>query len=155
MAVFLLPLIQIYTSGIDDAEYSNPLLLLLFVMMNLVANSKLPANSIIEYSGDFEKTRTHAIWEMIINVSVSVIAIIYMGICGAILGTVAALIYRSIVTIYFSNKKVLKRNQMCTYKIIILNALVFAAVMLIFFVDTFSNVSFFKLLLYKNFYTSI
>ena len=147
MAVFLLPLIQIYTSGIDDAEYTNPLLLLLFVMMNLVANSKLPANSIIEYSGDFEKTRTHAIWEMIINISVSIIAIIYMGICGAILGTVAALIYRSIVTIYFSNKKVLKRSQMCTYKIIISNALVFAAVMLIFFVDTFSNMSFLKLLL--------
>ena len=123
------------------------LLLLLFVMMNLVANSKLPANSIIEYSGDFEKTRTHAIWEMIINISVSIIAIIYMGICGAILGTVAALIYRSIVTIYFSNKKVLKRSQMCTYKIIISNALVFAAVMLIFFVDTFSNMSFLKLLL--------
>ena len=147
MAVFLLPLIQIYTSGINDAEYTNSLLVLLFVIMNLISNSKLPSNSIIEYSGDFEKTRSHAIWEMVINITVSVAAILCMGICGAILGTVAALIYRGIVTIYFSNKKVLKRSQMRTYKIIVSNFLVFAIVMVVFFVDTFSNLSFLQLLL--------
>lgn len=146
MGVFLLPLIQMYTSGINDAEYTNVFLLLLFVIMNLLANGKLPSNGIIEYSGDFEKTRTHAIWEMVINITVSVAAILYLGICGAILGTVAALAYRGIVTIYHSNRKILKRSQLCTYKIIISNAAVFAAVMAIFFVDTFSNISFLQLL---------
>ena len=148
MAVFLLPIIQIYTSGINDAEYTNVYLLLLFVVMNLVANGKLPLNGVIEYSGDFEKTRSHAIWEMIINITVSVLAIFYMGISGAILGTIVALLYRGIVTIYYSNRKVLKRSQMRTYKIIISNALVFAIIMAMFFVDTFRNISFLKLLLY-------
>ena len=37
---------------------------------------------------------------------------------------------------------------MCTYKIIIANGLVFALVMAVFFVDTFSNISFLTLLLY-------
>lgn len=148
MAVFLLPIIQIYTKGITDAQYTNVLLLLLFVIMNLIAASKLPANGIIEYSGDFKKTRSFAIWEMIINITVSVVAIFYMGICGAIIGTIAALVYRGIVTIYYSNKKILNRSQMCTYKIIIANTLVFAAIMAVFFVDTFSGVSFFRLLLY-------
>ena len=147
MAVFLLPLIQIYTSGINDAEYTNTWLVLLFVIMNLASNAKLPSNSVIEYSGDFDKTRSHAIFEMVINISVSVVAIFYMGICGAILGTIAALVYRGIVSIYYSNKKILGRSQMNTYKIIILNSLAFALVMVIFFVDTFSNMSFVKLLL--------
>jgi len=148
MAVFLLPIIQIYTSGINDAEYTNVFLLLLFVIMNLIANAKLPANGIIEYSGDFKKTRSFAIWEMVINITVSVAAIMYMGICGAILGTIAALLYRGIMTIYYSNKKVLKRSQMCTYKILISNGAVFAIIMAVFFVDTFSNFSFLKLLLW-------
>ncbi|MBQ7040013.1 MAG: hypothetical protein IJN39_05540 [Clostridia bacterium] len=147
MAVFLLPLIQIYTSGINDAEYTNVFLVLLFVIMNLIANAKLPLNGVIEYSGDFEKTRSFAVWEMVINITFSVAAIMYFGICGAILGTIAALIYRGIVTIYYANKKVLKRNLLSTYKIIISNCAVFAVVMLIFFVDTFSNLPFFKLLL--------
>ena len=148
MAVFLLPLIQIYTSGINDAEYTNAFLVLLFVIMNLLANGKLPATGIIEYSGHFEKTRSHSIWEMVINLTVSVAAIMYMGICGAILGTIVALIYRSIVTIYYSNRKVLKRSQLCTYKIVISNVVVFAVIMAVFFVDTFSNISFLRLVLY-------
>jgi len=147
MAVFLLPLIQIYTGGVNDANYTNVYLVFLFVIMNLLANGKLPSNSIIEYSGSFEKTRSHAIWEMIINITVSVVAIIYMGICGAILGTIAALVYRSIAVIYYANRNVLERSCMCTYRIWIINGAVFALVMAIFFVDTFSNLSFLELLL--------
>lgn len=147
MAVFLLPLIQIYTSGINDAEYTNTMLVLLFVIMNLMANGKLPANGVIEYAGGFEKTRSYAVWEMIINITVSVVAIIYMGICGAIIGTIVALVYRGIMTIYYSNRKVFERSQKHTYKILISNGAVFAVIMAIFFVDTFSNVSFMQLLL--------
>lgn len=146
MAVFLLPLIQIYTGGINDADYSNTLLVLLFVVMNLLANGKMPANSIIEYAGKFQDTRTHAVWEMAINITVSVIAIIYWGICGAIAGTIAALIYRSIVMIYYSNRKILGRSQLCTYKCWIVNGGIFTLIMIIFFVDTFSGMSFGRLL---------
>lgn len=146
MAVFLLPVIQIYTSGITDTEYTNTLLLLLFVLMNLCASAKLPANSVIEYSGEFEKTRSYAVWEMFINIAFSVAAIMYMGICGAILGSVFALIYRGIMTIYYTNKKILKRKQMCTYKILLSNGAVFAGIMALFYVDGFSNVGFLKLL---------
>ena len=146
MAVFLLPLIEIYTSGINDAQYKNVWLLMLFVIMNLVASSKLPSNSVIEFSGDFAKTRSHAILEMVINISVSVLAILYMGICGAILGTVCALLYRGIVSIHYANKRILKRSLRCTYKTIFVNGAVFALVMVIFFVDTFSGVPFLQLL---------
>lgn len=147
MAVFLLPLIQMYTGGINDANYSNVYLVFLFVIMNLLANGKLPTNSVIEYSGDFQKTRPHAIWEMIINIAVTVVAIRFLGICGAIIGTIAALVYRSIVMIHFTNKKVLERSQWATYKHWIINGAVFALIMVIFFVDTFSGVSFIKLLI--------
>jgi len=148
MAVFLLPLIQIYTKGINDAQYTNPTLVLLFVIMNLISNAKLPANSIIEYSGDFKKTRIHAIWEMVINITVSILAIIYFGICGAIFGTIVALICRGIMTIHFSNTNILNRISFSTYKIIITNGIVFALVMAVFFVDTFTGISFIKLLLF-------
>ncbi len=147
MAVFLLPLIQIYTSGINDAQYTNAFLVLLFVIMSFISNFKLPASSVIEYSGDFEKTRSYAVWEMVINITVSIVAILYMGISGAILGTIAALLYRAVATIRYSNKNVLKRSQMNTYKILIANIIVFAMVMAVFFVDTFSNMSFLKLVI--------
>lgn len=147
MAVFLLPLIQIYTKGIDDADYTNTLLVFLFVIMNLASNIKIPVNSVIEFSGNFQKTRSFAIWEMVINLTVTVAAILTMGICGAIIGTVAALVYRGIVTIRFSNRNVLERSQMHTYKILLSNALVFGIVMAVFYVDSFSGFEFLPLLL--------
>ena len=147
MAVFLLPLIQIYTKGINDANYTNSLLLLLFVVMNLLSNGKLPSNHVVEYSGEFEQTRSHAIWEMVINIVVSIAAILKWGICGAIVGTIVALLYRSVMMIHYANKKVLMRGTFNTYKIWIVNGAVFALIMAIFFVDSFSGLSFARLLI--------
>lgn len=147
MAVFLLPLVQIYTGGINDANYTNVYLVFLFVLMNLLSNGKLPSNHVLEYSGKFEQTRSHAIIEMVINIVVSVFAIIKFGICGAIFGTIIALIYRGTMMIYYANKKVLERSIFNTYKLWIINGLVFTFVMMIFFVDSFSGMSFGRLVL--------
>ncbi|MBQ2285123.1 MAG: sugar isomerase [Clostridia bacterium] len=145
MAVFLLPLIQIYTKGINDANYTNVYLVLLFVIMNLLSNGKLPSNHVLEFSGKFEETRSHAIWEMVINLVVSVFAIIKWGICGAIVGTIIALLYRGTMMIYYSNRKVLGRSIFNTYKLWLVNGGIFALVMVIFFVDSFSGISFGRL----------
>ncbi|MEE1048399.1 MAG: hypothetical protein U0M60_13395 [Clostridia bacterium] len=147
MAVFLLPLIQIYTKGINDANYTNSLLVILFVVMNLLSNGKLPSNHVLEYSGKFEETRSHAIWEMIINIAVSIASILKWGICGAILGTIVALLYRGTMMIYYSNKKVLGRGIFHTYKLWLVNGAVFVTLMAIFYVDSFSGLSFAKLLI--------
>ncbi len=148
MAVFLLPLIQIYTQGINDANYTNVYLVLLFVIMNLLANGKLPSNHVLEYSGKFEETRSHAIIEMTINIVVSVVAIMLWGICGAIIGTIVALLYRGSMMIYYSNRKVLERSSFHTYKLWLVNGAVFALIMAIFFVDSFSGLSFVSLVLH-------
>ena len=147
MAVFLLPLVQIYTQGIDDANYTNVYLVLLFVIMNLLANGKLPSNHVLEWSGKFEETRSHAIIEMLINLVVSVVAILKWGICGAIIGTIVALLYRGTMMIYYSNKKVLERGVFNTYKLWIVNGAVFAFIMFVFFVDSFAGLSFVNLLI--------
>lgn len=147
MAVFLLPLIQIYTKGITDAEYTNVYLVVLFVIMNLLANGKLPSSYVLEYAGRFKETRSHAIVEMTINIIVSVAAILKWGICGAIAGTIAALLYRSVMTIYYSNKKVLERGMFHTYKLWLINGILFVCIMLLFFVDSFSGLPFGQLLI--------
>ncbi len=146
MAVFLLPLIQIYTKGVNDANYTNALLVLLFVLMNLLANGKLPSNHVLEFKGKFNETTSHALWEMVINIAVSVFAILKWGICGAIIGTIAALLYRGTVMICYANKQVLHRSAFHTYKLWLVNGAIFALIMWVFFVDSFSGLSFGTLL---------
>jgi len=115
--------------------------------MNLLSNGKLPSNHVLEYSGKFEETRSHAIWEMAINIIVSVVAILFFGICGAIVGTIVALLYRGTMMIYYSNKKVLDRSIFATYKLWLVNGAVFAVIMIVFFVDSFCGLSFLDLLI--------
>ena len=147
MAVFLLPVIQLYTAGIDDAEYTNVALLFLFVIMNILANGKTPIQQVLSYAGKFKETRSHAIIEMVLNLSVSVVSILKWGVCGAILGSVVALLVRAVITSHYVNKKILERNQMKMYKLWIINGLVFASVMAIFFVDNFSGLGLGELIL--------
>ncbi len=147
MAVFLLPLIQIYTGGIEDAAYTNPLLLLLFVLTQLLANGKLPVNHALEFSGHFRDTRSHALWEMGINLSVSVVAVWRFGICGALAGTVVALLYRNIVMLRFVNKTVLQRSVWKSVLPIGVNGALFGFVMALFYTDSFVGYSFGRLVL--------
>jgi len=47
----------------------------------------------------------------------------------------------------YSNRKILGVSSWNTYKCWVINGFVFAVVMIVFFVDTFSNVSFLRLVL--------
>lgn len=147
MAVFLLPLVQIYTGGINDAEYTNATLVLLFVLSQLLSNGKLPSMQVLEFAGEFKNTRAHAICEMVLNLSLSVFGILKFGICGALVGTIAALIYRSVMSVYHANKKVLERSMWQTYKLWVINGAVFAVAMCVFYVDSFAGLSFSALVL--------
>ncbi len=147
MAVFLLPVIQLYTGGIDDAEYTNATLLFLFVLMNILSNIRIPCTQVMEFAGKFKDTRSHAVIEMILNISVSVLSILKWGVCGAILGTIVALLFRGIVTIYYVNKNILDRSQLKTYKLWLINGFVYAFVMVVFSVDNFSGIGFGELIL--------
>ncbi len=148
MCVFLLPIIRIYTGGISDADYINPTLIFLFSLSKLTACVKLPSNRIVEYSGDFKKTTWHAFAEMTINIVVSVFGVMKWGICGALAGTVAALLFRAVAVIYFSNKKVLGRSVGSTCTIIFANFAVFALVCFVFGTSRFLGMNFGRLVLH-------
>ena len=49
--------------------------------------------------------------------------------------------------IFYSNKKVLGRSSFATYKLWLINGAVFAGIMCTLFVDSFSGMSFFPLVL--------
>lgn len=147
MATFLLPIITLYTKGITDIDYYNPMLLILFVIMKLLTNSKIPCNDVINFEGMFEATKHHAIIEAMLNITVSIIAINIWGIIGGIIGTIAALLYRGNMMIYYANKKILDRNIMKTYRKYIVNFALFFVIILVLGVDTGVSNSFFGVIL--------
>lgn len=128
VGLFLLPFIRLYTQGVNDINYVDFRLLLLFIGVNLLANGKLPSNQVINFAEHFEQTKNRAITEAVINIVVSVEAIQLWGIYGGLLGTIAALLYRGNDMIFYANHKILKRSVFCTYRKWLVNAGVFAVV---------------------------
>lgn len=114
--VFILPIIRIYTHGISDIEYVDHWLPLLFCAISILSNGKLPANQVIVFAECFSATKSHALIEAAINLSVSFIAVIFWGIYGGLIGTVAALLFRGNIMICYANRKILYRSPWITYK---------------------------------------
>lgn len=110
-ALFLLPVIRIYTSGITDANYISSALIVMFALKSLLGNGKNPYHQIVQFAGEFERTRWHAIVEMLLNLGITLATINTWGIYGCLAGTIAALLFRWIAVSVYSLKGVLNESM--------------------------------------------
>lgn len=145
MCVFLLPIVQIYTKGVTDADYYMPTAVLLFAVAKLLSAARMPANQVIEYAGGFKDTRWHAVTEMAINLTVSVVCIFKWGICGALIGTIVAILFRSIAVVLYTNRRVLHRSPLKTFALWGINGGVFLLIYAVFRADHFAGMRFLPL----------
>jgi O-antigen/teichoic acid export membrane protein len=119
--ILIIPFMKLYTSGIDDINYINYWLPILFIVIKILINARSSANNVINIAGHFKKTQSRSIIESVINLFSSVVFVFFFGIYGVLFGTILALIYRSIDIIVYANKNVLKRSPWITFKRWLLN----------------------------------
>lgn len=112
--IFILPFIRLYTAG-AEISYVDKRLAHLFIATYLLENGRTACIKAIHYAGHFQQTRWHAVVEMTVNLVVSVACASCFGIYGVLIGTVAALLFRSNVIILYASKYILNRKPACTY----------------------------------------
>lgn len=125
--LMILPFMKIYTAGITDVNYIEPMVVLLLTAINLLSSGRASSGLVIDFNQHFEQTKGRAILETAINLTVSVIGVWFLGIYGVLLGTVAALLYRTNDMIIYANR-LMNRNPWITYKRWLVNLAVFVAV---------------------------
>lgn len=114
--IFILPFLKIYTRGVTDIDYIDPWLPFLFTATYLLSNGRSAAQRVIEYAGHFQKTQKQSIIESAINILVSLIGVSRFGIYGVLLGTIAALLYRTNEMIRYASGNLLGRSPWITLK---------------------------------------
>lgn len=122
--ILILPFMRLYTSGIEDTNYIDTLLPLLFAVVKLLFNARLSSDLVIDIVGHFRKTQWRSILETTINFVFSLILVFPFGAYGVLYATMIALTYRLIDIVWYTNSKLLKRNAWITYKKWIINLLV-------------------------------
>lgn len=126
---FILPFMELYTSGVTDINYIDPYLPLCFISVYLLSCGRSAISQVITFAGHFKSTQSQSIIESCINLIVSLVAVQFYGIYGVFLGTITALLYRTNDIIFYANHKILKRSVFKTYRRWIINLLVFLVIL--------------------------
>lgn len=128
---FMTPFLMLYTKGVVDISYIDQWLPLLFSLMYILMQSRKPAHDIVKVAGHFKQTQNQAVVEAIINITVSIVMVYFLGIYGVIIGTIVALLYRTNALITYTNRKIIQRSNWISYKRLLVLWMVFAVVQII------------------------
>ncbi len=107
--VLIVPFVTVYTSGIADVNYNRPLFGILLCIAEIFWCIRIPYQSVVLAAGRFKETRNGAIMEPIINIVVSVALVWKIGLVGVAVGTVCAMVFRTVQYAVYMSKKVVVR----------------------------------------------
>ena len=116
--------IELYSAGITDINYTDKWLPYLFVILNVLMYARRTSSQIINFAGHFKQTQWRSIVESIINITVSLVLVKRLGMYGVLLGTIAALLYRTNDIIIYANWNILGRKPWKTYRRWLQNTLI-------------------------------
>ncbi|HFU3797574.1 TPA: lipopolysaccharide biosynthesis protein [Streptococcus suis] len=109
-AAMLIPFIKLYTSGFSDANYINATFGFLLIFAELIYCLRLPYSTIVTASGKYKETEIGAFVEVCLNIFFSTVLVIKFGLTGVVIGTLVAMLYRTIYYMYFLSKNILFLN---------------------------------------------
>ena len=118
--ILIVPFVSIYTKGITDANYIRPIFGVLLELSEFMWAIRLPYSSITLAAGHFKETKKGAWVEAITNIVLSIILVFKYGIVGVAIGTLVAMLIRTIEFVYHTNKYILNRNIFESVKKIII-----------------------------------
>lgn len=107
-AVLVVPFVEVYTAGIHDANYIQPIFAALIVAANAGHCLRLPYNIVILAAGHYKQTQNNYIIVAIINVIVSVTTVKVWGLIGVAIGTLVAMAYQTVWMAIYDSKHLIK-----------------------------------------------
>ena len=136
--LLLVPFALLYTKGVTDAEYGQPLFSALITIAGALSCIRIPYQTIITSAGEYKGIRNGAIIEAVLNITISVIMVINFGLIGVACGSLAAAVFRSIQFIVYLKKHILFRSYTNFIKHMFVLAGVFTATCIIYRIISFS-----------------
>lgn len=124
--IFLLPFLNLYTTGVTDINYIDKTILQLFIVTFLLSNGRTSSAQVIVYAGHFKLTQWRSVLESSINILVSVVLVQFIGIYGVLVGTIVALLYRTNDMILYASHNIMHRKAWIVYRRWFVNCAVYA-----------------------------
>ena len=106
--VLLIPFVRVYTLGITDAQYIQPLFAALLTAAHAGHCLRLPYNIMILSAGHYKQTQNNYIVAAVMNVVISVLSVKLFGLIGVAVGTLVSMMYQTIWMALYTSKNLIK-----------------------------------------------
>lgn len=103
-SVLIVPFVEVYTSGINDANYIQPMFALLIVAANAGHCLRLPYNLMILAGGHYKQTQSNYVVASILNIVFSILLVKFWGLVGIAIGTLIAMLYQTVWMAIYDSK---------------------------------------------------
>ena len=104
------PFVRVYTLGITDANYIEPVFCMLLMLAEMVYCLRDPYVSVIYAAGHFKQTAKYAYAEAAINIILSLALVGKFGITGVATGMLVSMIYRMVTQVWYLKNNILLRS---------------------------------------------
>ena len=131
MAMLITPFVVLYTSGVNDANYNQPLFGVMLVLAEAVYLLKAPHVSLAYAANKFKDITIPAYIEAAINIIVSIVLVRWIGLTGVAAGTLAAMLFRSGWHIWYTGQMIPSRKPMIFCRKLLIMTIATAAGVLI------------------------
>lgn len=105
--VLIVSFVQVYTKGINDADYMQPLFAVLITLANAGHCLRLPYNILILAAGHYKQTQSNYIVAMILNIVISIATVKLWGLIGVAIGTLVAMVYQTVWMAWYDSKNII------------------------------------------------
>lgn len=110
VGTLILPFVSEYTKGITDVAYYRVDFAVLITIAEAAFCIRQPYLLLVYATGNYEATKRGALEEAIINLSLSIILVQFIGINGVVIGTLVANVFRTVQYSLFVSKNILNRS---------------------------------------------
>lgn len=124
-ALLVVPFVEVYTKGINDAAYAQPLFAVLIVLAHTMHCYRLPYHIMVKAAGRYKETQKCYFVAAILNLAVSILAVKRWGLIGVAIGTLAAMIYQTIWMVIYNSKYLINGTGKRFVKQMLINLLLF------------------------------
>ena len=106
--MLIIPFISVYTVGVTDVNYIQPLFAVVITFAHAGHCMRLPYSLMILAGGHFKQTQSNYIIAATINIVLSVVLVISLGLVGVAIGTLVAMVYQTVWMAYYISKNLIK-----------------------------------------------
>lgn len=107
-SALIIPFVEVYTRGVSDVNYVQPLFAMLIVLANAGHCLRLPYNIMILAGGHYKQTQSNYLIAAALNIAISILAVKRWGLVGVTIGTVIAMFYQTIWMAWYDSINLIK-----------------------------------------------